>query len=71
MYMNQLFYSYLVLVLELFQPSIESVAFVCMVAQKLEIVLLNFYSDICQMLPIHIIIFVHSFYNQTIVFIYF
>ena len=52
MYMNQLFHSYLVSVLELFQPGIESVAFVCMVIQKLEIVLLNFYFDLCQMLPI-------------------
>ena len=50
--MNQPFYSYLVSVLELFQLDIESVVFVYRVAQKLEIVLLNFYFDLCQTSPI-------------------
>ena len=52
MCMNQLFYSYLVLALELSQPDVELVVFVCMVAQKLEIVLSNSYPDLCQTLLI-------------------
>ena len=49
MHMNQLFHSYLVSVLELFKPDIESMVFEYKAAQILEIVLLNFYFDLYQM----------------------
>ena len=50
-YRNQLFYSYPVLELELFQLGTESVVSVCRAVQKLEIVLSNFYPGLFQMLP--------------------
>ena len=50
--MNQLFCSYLVSVLELFQPDIVSVVFEYKAAQILEIILLNFYLNLYQTLLI-------------------
>ena len=51
-YRNQLFYSYLVLELELFQLGTESVVSVCRAVQTLEIVLSNFYPGLFQTLPV-------------------
>ena len=50
--MNQLFYSYLVSELELFQPGTQSVVSVCRAVQKLETVLLSFNYGLYQMLPV-------------------
>ena len=52
MCMNWLFHSYLVPVLELFQSDTKSMVFEYKATQILEIVLLNFYFDLCQILPI-------------------
>ena len=71
MYRNLLFYSFLVSELELFQSDIESVVSVYRAVQKLEIVLSNFCLGLFQSHQFHVIIFIHPFYNQTIIFISF